>query len=198
MAREAGTYNLMANIISTVFIIYAVKEINLPPSAIGIILASGGVGAFVGSLFAKRITDKMMIGPAIIWGTIIACLAPIILVFVHEGTIVGSGLLIFPYFMSGFGVAICNVNIVTIRQFVTPDNMLSRMNASYRLIGYGGIPIGTFLGGYFAEILGLYPALMIGVLGMPFCILWLWFSPLRYLKTNLPTIETNNLHQTKI
>jgi MFS family permease len=191
MAGEAGTYNLLSNIISTVFIIYAVEEIKLQPGILGIILASGGAGAFVGSFFAVRITEKLEIGPAIIWGTVVACFAPMILLMVHEASLFGSILLILSYILSGFGVAICNVNIITIRQSVTPDNMLSKVNASYRLIGYGGIPIGSFLGGYFGEVLGLYPALMIGVFGMPLCILWLWFSPMKTLKRDLPATGTS-------
>ncbi|HYN16749.1 MAG TPA: MFS transporter, partial [Actinomycetes bacterium] len=39
-----------------------------------------------------------------------------------------------------------------------PDRLLGRMNASYRLVGWGTMPLGALLGGVLAEALGLRAA----------------------------------------
>jgi predicted MFS family arabinose efflux permease len=48
-----------------------------------------------------------------------------------------------------------NVITVSLRQRITPDRLLGRMNAAYRLVGWGTMPIGAFLGGALAEAVGV-------------------------------------------
>ena len=65
------------------------------------------------------------------------------------GWIVAAGIAL------GVGVVIWNVITVSLRQRITPDHLLGRMNAAYRLLGWGTIPVGAALGGAVAEVLGL-------------------------------------------
>ena len=48
-----------------------------------------------------------------------------------------------------------NIITVSLRQRITPDHLLGRMNATYRLFAWGVMPIGALLGGLVAEVLGL-------------------------------------------
>jgi MFS family permease len=57
-----------------------------------------------------------------------------------------------------------NVVTVSLRQRITPDRLLGRMNAAYRLVGWGTMPIGALLGGVLAEWLGLRPAFLVAAL----------------------------------
>jgi hypothetical protein len=51
-----------------------------------------------------------------------------------------------------------NVVTVSLRQRITPDHLLGRLNAGYRLLGWGSIPIGAALGGLVAEAAGVRTA----------------------------------------
>ncbi|HXP14452.1 MAG TPA: MFS transporter, partial [Actinomycetes bacterium] len=62
---------------------------------------------------------------------------------------------------SGAGIVFWNVITVSLRQRITPDRLLGRMNASYRLVGWGTMPLGALLGGVLAEALGLRPAFLV-------------------------------------
>ncbi|HRA76985.1 MAG TPA: MFS transporter, partial [Propionicimonas sp.] len=42
-----------------------------------------------------------------------------------------------------------------LRQQITPDPLLGRMNSCYRLLAWGMIPIGSLAGGLLAEAFGL-------------------------------------------
>ncbi len=55
-----------------------------------------------------------------------------------------------------------NVITVSLRQRITPDRLLGRMNAAYRLVGWGTMPIGAALGGFLAEALGLRATFAVG------------------------------------
>jgi predicted MFS family arabinose efflux permease len=52
--------------------------------------------------------------------------------------------------------------VVSIRQQITPDQLLGRINASYRTLAYGAIPLGALLGGVLGEELGYVPTLVVG------------------------------------
>ena len=62
---------------------------------------------------------------------------------------------------SGAGIVFWNVITVSLRQRITPDRLLGRMNASYRLVGWGTMPLGALLGGVLAEALGLRATFLI-------------------------------------
>ncbi len=40
-----------------------------------------------------------------------------------------------------------NVNTITLRQVLTPMNVLGRMNATYRMVLFGALPVGALLAG---------------------------------------------------
>ncbi|HEV3504075.1 MAG TPA: hypothetical protein VG637_02200, partial [Actinomycetes bacterium] len=63
--------------------------------------------------------------------------------------------------VSGLEMVLWNVVTVSLRQRITPDRLLGRMNAAYRLVGWGTMPVGAALGGFLAEALGLRPTFVI-------------------------------------
>jgi hypothetical protein len=69
-------------------------------------------------------------------------------------------------FANGCGIAVHNVNQVTVRQILTPDWLRARVVAVTRLLGGGAIPLGTVLGGVIAEVAGVRWALAAGALGL--------------------------------
>jgi MFS family permease len=61
------------------------------------------------------------------------------------------------------GVAAMSWNVLTVslRQRVAPDHLLGRVNAGYRLLAWGSMPLGAFLGGVLADVFGLRAAFLI-------------------------------------
>jgi len=56
------------------------------------------------------------------------------------------------------------------------------MNASFRFIVWGTIPLGTLLGGFLGARIGLRPALAVSVISGLLAPLWVLFSPVRSLR----------------
>jgi hypothetical protein len=56
------------------------------------------------------------------------------------------------------------------------------MNASYRMVLFGTIPVGALLGGTLAQYLGLRPAMVITLLLLTTPIAWTFFSPVFRLR----------------
>ena len=83
----------------------------------------------------------------------------------------------------GVGIGIANVHAVTLRQTAVPECLRGRVNAAYRLISWGAIPLGAAVGGLVATQAGAQVAMITGALGMCLATLWVAFSAVPRLRT---------------
>ena len=97
-------------------------------------------------------------------------------------SIVTLPLLAIAFALNGVGTAASSVMAITLRQLVTPERLLGRMNASYRSVSFGAIPLGALLGGTAGQLLGLRAALIVGSVAMLSTVVWILFSPLPGLR----------------
>jgi MFS family permease len=64
-----------------------------------------------------------------------------------------------------FGGVVYNVSQGSYRQAITPDRMQGRMNATMRFVVWGTMPIGSFIGGVLAGVIGLRTTLWVAAIG---------------------------------
>ena len=180
IAACTGTANLFGNIGQTILILYLVEELGLTPASLGLIFALGNLGVIVGALTGGRLAKAIGIGPTIIASAAIAGFAafapPLAPPDDPFWVLVIGGLFL------GFGVVVYNVNQVGLRQAITPDRMLGRMNATMRLIVWGTIPVGALIGGILGAVFGLVPVLWVSAIGASLSFLPVLFSPVRTLR----------------
>jgi MFS family permease len=182
IAATTGTANLFSNMSGAVLILYLVNEdaLGLTPGAIGIIFALGNLGVIVGALTGGRLAKGLGIGPTIVISAAVSGLATFAVPLAPQDDpfwyLVIGGLIL------GFGVVVYNVNQVGLRQAITPDRMLGRMNATMRLIVWGTIPIGALIGGILGTVFGLVPVLWVSAIGASLSFLPVLFSPVRSLR----------------
>jgi len=182
IAGEAATYNMFNQVMLTVFVLYATRDLGLTPGILGFIFTTGSIGSLIGALWAERIARRLGIGPTIIGAMVLGCSAPLLIPLASGSTAVVISLLTLAYFLGGIGVTISNVHVVSLRQTVTPDRLLGRMTASYRLVVYGAIPVGALIGGGLGEAIGLRATLAVGAIGLLFAVSWVLFSPVSKLR----------------
>jgi MFS family permease len=183
IAGEAASFNLFEQAILTVFVIYAVRELDLSVAVLGVIVSTGAVGAVLGSLLAAYPARRFGLGPTIVGSMALACTAPLLLP-VAGGH--GSSPVVLPmlaFFFYGVGLGVSGVHAVTLRQAITPDRIFGRVNASYRFFTYGAIPLGALFGGFLATAAGLRLALLVSAVGLVTSLAWVVFSPVTKLRT---------------
>lgn len=158
------TNNFSRSVAMGVAIFYLVESAGMGPAAIGLAFAVGNTGFLVGALVARPLTARLGMGRTMQLG--VSLFGPSMLVFalvpLSLAGVAFSGML----FAHGFGIAIHNVNQVTVRQLLTPDWLRARVVAVTRLAGGGAIPLGTVLGGVIAEVVGVRWALVAGGVGL--------------------------------
>jgi MFS family permease len=179
LTESTVIFNFCANGAFAVYLVYAVRSLGLSPAAIGVIFSLGNVGWLAGALVAGRVSTKLGVGRALIVSGAVAAPALILVPAAPQSApipfLIAAGVL------SSFGLVIWRIAQVSLRQAITPDHMLGRVNAVSRFVMWGTIPLGTLLGGALGSTIGLRETLWIGTIGASLTVLPVLFSPVRTL-----------------
>ena len=180
---EATTFNVFNEMFILGLLIYSVRELGLGPAAIGLVFTAGGVGSFVGAWFGARVTGRFGYGRVLLVTLIVGNAAPVAVAFLGRVGGGALGLLCAIFVVMGVGIGIANVHAVSLRQTAVPEYLRGRVNAAYRLISWGAIPLGAAVGGIVASQAGAEVAMTSGALGMALATLWVAFSAVPRLRT---------------
>jgi MFS family permease len=164
VVSTVATNNLSRHVAMGVAVLYLVDTGGLDPAGIGLAFALGNSGFVVGALLARRISRRLGMGRTMQFG--VALFGPSMLLFAlapPELAGVTFGLMLFTH---GLGIALHNVNQVTVRQVLTPDRLRARVTGVIRILGFGAIPLGTVLGGVIGELVGIRWSLIVSGIGL--------------------------------
>ena len=163
--------------LAAIHVLYMVRALQLTPTEIGIVLASGGPGALVGALLAGRIPRRIGVGPTIAhMQTLTGVSRLLVASAVWIPSPVVLPLLMIGEFLIGVARPVFNVNQVSLRQSLTPDRLLGRMNASIRFLMWTATPLGAVAGGVLASRAGLPLAVTLAAIGGLLAAIWA-YSP---------------------
>jgi MFS family permease len=180
LSLYVASSNFFSNVIFAVYLVYAVRELDLSPATIGLIFAVGNSGWLLGAVVAGRVSRRLGVGRTLIAGALVSGPASLLVPLAPRSFpipfLVGSMILL------AFGIVLFNVTAISLMQTLTPNRILGRMNASRRWVVWGTIPLGGFLGGALASWVGLRETLFVGAIGMSLAFLFLVFSPLREIE----------------
>jgi MFS family permease len=178
LLTQSAMFNFVQSGFITIFVVYAVRDLHLSPIKLGIVLGAIAVGALCGSMIANRVRNALGLGRTMLIAILPATLCQIGTLIPRGSGPVWIGLLCVIEFCYGCGVLVFKVNTITLLQTMTPNRLLGRMNASYRLIIFGTAPAGAVLVGVLGRAVGLHLTLVITVLVFATPVLWTLFSPI--------------------
>lgn len=190
IALCTGTFNLFSSLWSAVFLLFMTRDLGLAPALVGLIFGIGGVGFLVGAVLAGRIAQRFGVGPTIVGSTLLSGAVSIPIALVGGPTPLVLVVLVLSQALMGLGLVVYNVTQVSLRQAITPDHLLGRMNASVRFIIWGTMPIGALVGGLLGDAIDLRPTLLLGAVGTTLAFLWVFFSPVRALREQPASVPT--------
>jgi MFS family permease len=172
-----ATINFFNLMFAALFMLYAVRTLNIRPGVLGLVLGAGAVGGVLGSLVTKRIAARTGVGRAYVAGCL-AFTAPLMLVPLARSPLVLE-ILIAAEFLSGFGMMMLDISIGAIFAAVIPDMLRSRVTGAFQAVNYGTRPLGALLGGLLGATIGIRPALWVATAGGVAGALLMLPSPLR-------------------
>jgi MFS family permease len=184
----SGTFNFVQSAFITVFMVYAVRDEHASSVRLGIVLAAIAVGGIVGAMYTNRIGARLGVGLTMFLGIVMAVVFPMALLIPHDFSLPAVLLMSFTEFCYGFGVLAFNVHAITLRQAITPNRLLGRSNASYRLVVVGTAPLGAILIGVLGDYTSLHTAFAASVLAFPAALITIPLCPAFRLKEIPPRV----------
>ncbi len=180
IAAATSISNLFFSMIMAILVLFAVRSLDMNPGRLGLAFAIGNSGLLVGAFLSQRVARSIGVGWTIIGSMAVFALFTFgyPLVTASDATIV----FIVVGFVNGLATVIYNVNQVSLRQAITPQDMLGRMNATMRFVVWGTMPLGALIGGALGNSIGLRPTLWIAAIGNTFAVLPPLLSPVRRLR----------------
>ncbi|MET7880586.1 MFS transporter [Micromonospora profundi] len=186
LAVSTASINLTMQLTTTMLPVVFLRELGLGAAALGLFLGVGGLGALLGALSARPLAERIGHGRSL-WlpGLLVAPLGGSV-ALIDNGPMLWVAA--FGWLMLAWRTGIGNVIGVSLRQSVTPDGLLGRMNATFRFLLTGALTIGAIVAGVLAQYADVRTALVVGALANGLTWLPVFCSPLRTLHRP-PTVD---------
>ena len=183
----SASFVLFAGFQFAVYILFLVDHLDLSATMIGLLFGVGSVASIASATLGSRLTEGLTFGRSLTLA-ISFRVGSLFIPPLVSGPVT-LPLLMISHLLLGFGTPLWNINQVSLRQAVTPDELLGRMNATVRFAVWSMMPVGAIGGGVLGELLGLRMTMMFGAIGSTLAIAWVVFSrvpTLRAVPTSLP------------
>jgi len=156
-------FNTAWFVLQAIYVAYAVQNLGLSPTAVGITLGIYGGGMVVGALLAPLVARKLSFGMMIVVGPLFGFCAAIVMLLTIW--VPGGFLPAVSFFLFGSGPILWTITTTTLRQAVTPDAMLGRVSALIMTATFGARPIGAAMGAVVAARFGVEACLLVAAGG---------------------------------
>lgn len=156
IAFLTGISNFVGNGTFLIAIVIAQQVQHASPFVIGLIFTIGSIGGIVGSALSVPLQKRLSFGFVIIASTWIwAITTPLFAIAPNPWVL---GLIFSATFITS---PIYNVVQFGYRISIIPDELQGRVNSAFRLIAFGGQPLGIALAGVLLQYYGPVPAILI-------------------------------------
>ena len=168
-------------ILHAVILLFGIRELGFEAGVLSTIFAVGAVSSLIGAFYTGRVVGRFGVGNALIGGYAIYMLSILIMPMASGPMLIAGLALVLAQLGDGF-YTIYDINQNSLRQTITPNKGLGRVNASTRSLKDSAQFTGSLMGGLVAGVIGLRMTIVlaacIGLLGA----LYMALSPLRSVR----------------
>ena len=170
-----GATSILLAPLVTALAVHVTRDLGEPPSVLGLILASYGVGTVIGSLLTARRIGRGRVAEILLGGNLVIGLALfVVAVSVATPLQVGAA------FVAGIAQSMVLVTYITLRTAYSPDDLLGRIGSTARSISLGLQPIGLLVGGALIDLTS--GSATIALIGVAVATIALVFAPIAAMR----------------
>lgn len=189
----AVVFNLSWFVLQAIYVAYAVHDLGMTATQVGITLGIYGAGMVIGATMAPVLSRRLALGTIVLLGPLgglCGALAMLWTLWLPTPALAGLSFLLF-----GVGPMLWTISTTTLRQVVTPNAMLGRVSALIVTATFGARPVGAAIGAAVAAAMG--PAACLTVAAVGFCVqlMVIGASPVRRLR-DLQQVESQTARWT--
>jgi MFS family permease len=191
LAGLMGVWQMCHYAAMTVQILFATRTLGLSEQAVGLCYMGMGAGTIVGSVWGRRVSQRIGPGPCLVVGYAI-CGGGWLLLAAAPTNAWGVAAFALTLMLFSLGAVFIFINFLALRQAVTPEPLLGRMTSTMRWLTLLAAAPGALLGGWLGEHVGLRSALAFAGGVSVLLVLAAWrLSIIRELKA-LPSPESES------
>jgi MFS family permease len=174
---HATIFNGSVQLVEVAFVVYALRIHAIGPGLFGLVVTVGGVGGLLGALSGARLAKRFGFGPALIAAVVAESVTFFLLPAARGDRLTLTALFALTFCLAGAGTGAANVITATVRQACTPDRLMARVGAGYRMMNLGAVPVGAAVAG-----------ILVTAIGVPAT---LWVAPFGLMASMLPLVLTS-------
>jgi MFS family permease len=173
-------WNIAWFVLQAAYVPYAIRVLGLSSGEVGMTMACYGIGMITGALLAPQVIKHIPFGTAILvgpWFSVAASAVMLATLLIPSGWLAGLS-----YFLFGAGPILWTITSTTLRQTVTPSDLLGRVGSMMLTVNFGIRPIGAALGAFIGSQWGEAACLTVSLAAFIVQSLVITFSAVRGLK----------------
>lgn len=188
----AGAQMLMSTlwgIFGATWFLFALRELDVSPTMIGVIAGVGGASSFIGAVLASRSTRRWGVGPVAIGAMLLAALGNLLIPLAPAGLpFVAILFLLWQQLVADSAVTVYDVTETSVLQSRVADRELGRVVSTFHVGSAAAQLSATLLAGVLAEIIGLRLTSLLAPVGALLAAAILYWSPVRTIR-ELPVMD---------
>jgi MFS family permease len=175
-------HHALWGVFGATWLLFATRDLQLGPAAIGLIAAVGGIASFVGAVAAQRSTRRWGIGRVAIGAMVFAAIGNAFIPLAPAGLpLIALACLLVQQLVGDSAATVYDVTETTVRQTLVQNRQLGRVASTFHVAGVAAQLVTTIAAGFLAEAIGLRATTVLAPIGALLGALILWFSPVRSL-----------------
>ncbi|WP_219105666.1 MFS transporter [Austwickia sp. TVS 96-490-7B] len=162
----ASASNFFISGVMALQVLLAVKTLGMSATQLGLVLAVEGAGALLAAAVTPRLNAWCGEGALVLASLVLMAAGGVLMgtaaAFGHGGI----WLFLAAQLMFGVSGPLINISLVTLRQRLTPKELLGRVNASARVAIMASLPLGSLVLGFVATAIGISSTFIVIAVGL--------------------------------
>ncbi len=169
LALTIFTFNITFGAAWSVLVLYANERLGMGPVGFGLLTTAVAAGGLVGTVIYGRLERRFSLADIMRGGLLIETVTHLVLALTTSAVVALGMLVVF-----GGHAFVWGTTSTVVRQRAVPDALLGRVTGVYRVAIFGGIVIGTPIGGLLATAFGITAPFWFAFAGSALLVVLLW------------------------
>ena len=153
----------------SVLVLYVGDRLGMDQIGFGLITTAGAIGGVIGTVLYGSLERRFSLGNIMRVGLIIETFTHLTLALTRSPAVALITMVVF-----GAHAFVWGTTATSIRQRAVPDHLMGRVSGIYRVGVFGGIVVGTPIGGLLARQFGITAPFWFGFIGSAILVIVLW------------------------
>jgi len=128
------TATFFGGFLSTLYTLFAIEYLGLSPAVIGVLITLGGIGYFIGAWSSEKLVERFPLGKLFIASHVLAGSCWLLIPMAHGPWYMAAAFLGASQLFGDMAYPVYDIHALTLRQSVTPPEVLGRVNASMQML----------------------------------------------------------------